>query len=172
MMGAVAMDSIPGGTVELDDFDRRLLDALQADNRRTGEEFADIVGLSPAACLRRAQRLRDEKVIERDVSILAPEALGRRLTVIVLVTLERESPDVVDAFKRSMRQAPEVMQCYYVTGAADFVLVLTADDMADYEAFTRRYLFERNVRRFETMAVMDRVKIGTAIPMAAAARPR
>ena len=114
MMGAVAMDSIPGGTVELDDFDRRLLDALQADNRRTGEEFADIVGLSPAACLRRAQRLRDEKVIERDVSILAPEALGRRLTVIVLVTLERESPDVVDAFKRSMRQAPEVMQCYYV----------------------------------------------------------
>ena len=43
MMGAVAMDSIPGGTVELDDFDRRLLDALQADNRRTGEELADIV---------------------------------------------------------------------------------------------------------------------------------
>jgi len=158
--------------VELDDFDRRLLDALQADNRRTGEELADIVGLSAAACLRRAQRLRDEKVIERDVSILAPEALGRRLTMIVLVTLERESPDVVDAFKRSMRQAPEVMQCYYVTGAADFVLVLTADDMADYEAFTRRYLFERNVRRFETMAVMDRVKIGTAIPMAATSRPR
>ena len=164
--GAAAIDSIAGGTVELDDFDRRLLDALQADNRRTGEELADIVGLSPAACLRRAQRLRDEKVIERDVSILAPEALGRRLTMIVLVTLERESPDVVDAFKRSMRQAPEVMQCYYVTGAADFVLVLTADDMADYEAFTRRYLFERNVRRFETMAVMDRVKTGSAIPMA------
>jgi DNA-binding Lrp family transcriptional regulator len=61
MMGAVAMDSIAGGPVELDDFDRRLLDALQADNRRTGEELADIVGLSPAACLRRAQRLRDEK---------------------------------------------------------------------------------------------------------------
>ena len=153
-------------TVELDDFDRRLLDALQADNRRTGEELAAIVGLSPAACLRRVQRLRDEKVIERDVSILAPEALGRRLTMVVLVTLERESPDVVDGFKRSMRQAPEVMQCYYVTGAADFVLVLTADDMADYEDFTRRYLFERNVRRFETMAVMDRVKTGTAIPMA------
>jgi Lrp/AsnC family leucine-responsive transcriptional regulator len=152
--------------VELDDFDRRLLDALQADNRRTGEELAAIVGLSPAACLRRVQRLRDEKVIERDVSILAPEALGRRLTMVVLVTLERESPDVVDGFKRAMRQAPEVMQCYYVTGAADFVLILTADDMADYEDFTRRYLFERNVRRFETMAVMDRVKTGAAMPMA------
>jgi Lrp/AsnC family leucine-responsive transcriptional regulator len=152
--------------VELDDFDRRLLDALQEDNRRTGEELAAIVGLSPAACLRRVQRLRDEKVIERDVSLLAPEALGRRLTLVVLVTLERERPDVVDAFKRAMRAAPEVMQCYYVTGAADFVLVLTADDMVAYEDFTRRYLFERNVRRFETMAVMDRVKTGTAIPMA------
>jgi len=159
-------------TVELDDFDRRLLDALQEDNRRTGEELAALVGLSPAACLRRAQRLREEKVIERDVAILAPETLGRRLTMVVLVTLERESSDVVDAFKRSMRGAPEVMQCYYVTGAADFVLVLTADDMADYEDFTRRYLFERNVRRFETMAVMDRVKIGTAIPMADPQRAR
>jgi Lrp/AsnC family transcriptional regulator, leucine-responsive regulatory protein len=86
--------------------------------------------------------------------------------MIVLVTLERESPDVVDGFKRAMRQAPEVMQCYYVTGAADFVLILTADDMADYEDFTRRHLFERNVRRFETMAVMDRVKTGSTIPMA------
>jgi len=158
--------------VELDDFDRRLLDALQEDNRRTGEELAALVGLSPAACLRRVQRLRDEKVIERDVSILAPEALGRRLTMVVLVTLEREGPDFVDSFKRAMRRAPEVMQCYYVTGAADFVLVLTADDMADYEDFTRRHLFERNVRRFETMAVMDRVKTGSAIPMASPRKAR
>ena len=104
--------------MELDDFDRRLLDALQEDNRQTGEELAALVGLSPAACLRRAQRLRDEKVIERDVSILAPGAIGRRLTMGVLVTLEREGPDFVDAFKRAMRQAPEVMQCYYVTSTA------------------------------------------------------
>ena len=158
--------------MELDDFDRRLLDALQEDNRRTGEELAALVGLSPAACLRRAQRLREERVIERDVAILAPHAIGRRMTMVVLVTLEREGADVVDSFKRAMRGAPEVMQCYYVTGAADFVLVLTADDMVDYEDFTRRHLFGRNVRRFETMAVMDRVKVGTAIPMAERQRGR
>jgi Lrp/AsnC family transcriptional regulator, leucine-responsive regulatory protein len=151
---------------ELDDFDRRLLDALQEDNRRTGEELAALVGLSPAACLRRAQRLRESGVIEREIAIVAPELVGRRLTMVVLVTLEREHANIIDEFKRLMQAAPEVMQCYYVTGAADFVLVLTADDMADYEEFTRRYLFERNVRRFETMAVMDRVKMGTAIPMA------
>jgi Lrp/AsnC family leucine-responsive transcriptional regulator len=158
--------------VELDQFDRRLLDALQQDNRRTGEQLAPIVGLSPAACLRRVQRLRDEGIIERDVAILAPQAVGRKLTLVVLVTLERERPDVVDAFKRAMQRAPEVMQCYYVTGAADFVLVLTADDMTDYEEFTRRYFFERSVRRFETMAVMDRVKFGTAVPIASSAPAR
>jgi len=153
------------GSVELDDFDRRLLDALQTDSRRTGEELAAVVGLSAAACLRRAQRLREAGVIEREVALLSPDAVGRRLTMIVLVTLEREQPDVVDAFKRQMQQAPEVMQCFYVTGASDFVLLLTADDMADYEEFTQRYFFQKSVRRFDSFAVMSRVKFGTAIPL-------
>lgn len=151
--------------MELDDFDRRLLDALQENNRLTGGELATIAGLSPAACLRRVQRLRDEGVIERDVSLLAPAAIGKRVTVVVMVTLERERPDLVDAFKEAMRGAPEVQQCHYVTGPADFVLIVAATDMADYEAFTRRHLFERYIRRFESLVVLDRVKTATAIPM-------
>src|SRR5919109_4782776 len=79
--------------VELDDFDRRLLDALQQDSRRTGEQLAALVGLSPAACLRRAQRLRETGVIEREIAILAPAALGGMTSVLVLVTLERDRPD-------------------------------------------------------------------------------
>jgi Lrp/AsnC family leucine-responsive transcriptional regulator len=151
--------------VELDDFDRRLLDALQENNRLTGDELATIAGLSAAACLRRVQRLRDEGVIERDVSLLAPAAVGMRVTVVVMVTLERERPDLVDEFKQAMRRAPEVQQCHYVTGPADFVLVVTAADMTDYEAFTRRHLFERHIRRFESLVVLDRVKSATAIPL-------
>ena len=58
-----------------------------------------------------------------------------------------------------MRQAPEVSQCYYVTGAVDYVLLVMVADMADYEAFTRRHLFGTNVRRFETMVVMARNKV-------------
>jgi Lrp/AsnC family transcriptional regulator, leucine-responsive regulatory protein len=68
-----------------------------------------------------------------------------------------------------MQQAPEVMQCFYVTGASDFVLLLTADDMAHYEEFTQRYFFQKSVRRFGSLAVMTRVKFGTAIPLAAKA---
>jgi Lrp/AsnC family transcriptional regulator, leucine-responsive regulatory protein len=156
--------------MELDEFDRRLLGALQKDCRRTGEELAQLVGLSAAACLRRAQKLREGGVIEREVALLAPAAVGQHLTLIVLVTLEREHANIIDDFKRGMERAAEVTQCYYVTGAADFVLVLSTADMEAYKDFTRRYFFERHVKRFETIVVMDRAKFSTALPIAETSR--
>jgi Lrp/AsnC family leucine-responsive transcriptional regulator len=152
--------------MELDDFDRRLPDAVQEDSRRTGEALAAMVGLSPAACLRRLQRLRAAGVIEREVAIVDPRFTPARLGLIVNVTLERERPDLVDDFARSMRRAPEVSQCYYVTGAVDYVLLVSVADMEAYREFTRRHLFGTNVRRFETMVVMGRMKSGTSVPMA------
>jgi len=158
--------------VELDDFDRRLLDALQQDSRRTGEQLAALVGLSPAACLRRAQRLRETGIIEREIAIVAPQAVGRRLSMVVQVTLEREQPATSDEFKRQMRRAPEVMQCYNVTGVTDFVLIVSVADMEEYEEFTKRLFFEKYVRRFETMVVIERVKFETTVSVADNGRPR
>ncbi len=155
--------------MELDSFDRRLLMALQRDNRQTGEQLAEIAGLSPAACLRRVQRLRDEGVIDRDVSLLTPDAAGRGLTVIVMVALERDGTnrlDVAERFKSAMRQAPEVTQCYYVTGPTDFVVIVNIPSMEDYDAFTRKYFFEKHIKRFETIVSMGRVKFETALPLA------
>ena len=152
--------------MELDAFDRRLLDALQQDSRRTGDQLAEIVGLSPAACLRRAQRLREAGVIEREVAIVAPAALGERVSVIVLVTLERDRRDAVDAFRRRIGEAEAVMQCYSITGAFDLALVVATHDMAAYTEFTKRYLYEKPVHRFETMVVLERLKFTTAVPIA------
>jgi Lrp/AsnC family leucine-responsive transcriptional regulator len=154
------------GSVELDEFDRRLLDALQQDSRRTGEQLAALVGLSPAACLRRAQRLRETGIIEREIAIVAPAAVGRRLTMVVQVTLEQDQPTTKDEFKRQVRRAPEVMQCYSVTGAIDYILIVSVADMDAYEDFIKRPLFERYVRRFETMVVLERVKFETTVPVA------
>ena len=156
--------------MELDDFDRRLLEAVQEDNRRTGDQLAALVGLSLAACLRRLQRLRASGVIAREVAILDPKLAGARLTLIVLVTMDRERPEVFDRFAREMRGAPEVTQCYLVTGAVDFVLMVTVLDMAAYEDFARRHLLEADVRRFESMVVMGRTKFATAVPLASAHR--
>ena len=156
---------------ELDEFDIRLLDALQENNLRTSEELADIVHLSSASCLRRSRRLRDTRVICGDVSIVAPEALGQRMTMIVLVSLEQEQTHLIDAFKASMRNTPQVTQCYYVTGPADFVIVVSVKDMDDYEAFTRQLFFEnRNVKRFETLVVMSRTKFEVSVRASAVQR--
>lgn len=150
--------------VELDEFDLRLLDALQENNQRTSDELAELVHLSSASCLRRAKRLRESKIISADVSIVAPEALGQLMTMIVLVSLEHEQVHLIDAFKASMRVTPQVTQCYYVTGAADFVIIVSVKDMEDYEAFTRQLFFEnRNVKRFETMVVMTRSKFEVSV---------
>jgi Lrp/AsnC family leucine-responsive transcriptional regulator len=155
-----------GPPMPLDAFDAKLLNAVQADNRLSAESLADAVGLSPSACLRRLRRLRETGVIEADIAVVAPEAVGRQLMMVVEVTLERERPDLMDEFKRSMRRTPEVMLCLYVTGQTDFILIVTAKSMAHYEDFTRRFFFENaNVQRFHTYVVMDRVKVGLAIPI-------
>lgn len=151
---------------QLDDFDRRLLALVQDNARLTAEQLGERVGLSASACQRRLKRLRETGVIEAEIAVVAPEAVGRSLTMIVEVSLEREHPHIIDAFKKSMRATPEVMQCYYVTGDADFIIVLTARDMKSYERFTQRFFFDNpQVRRFRTFVVMDRTKVGLGVPV-------
>ena len=150
----------------MDSFDTLILDALQHNNRLTAEALSEKVGLSPDACRKRLAKLRASDAIEQEVAILNPQTIGRGLIMIVEVTLQNERPAELDRFKDKMKAAPEVMQCYYVTGNADFILILSAKDMADYEDFTRRHFFaEENVARFRTSAVMDRVKVGFTMPI-------
>jgi Lrp/AsnC family leucine-responsive transcriptional regulator len=152
--------------LQLDVFDVKILDIIQRNNRLATEQIAEEVGLSPSAVQRRLRRLRKGGVIVADVAILSPEAVGRGVTAIVEVTLEHEHPHILDDFKKSMIATPEVMQCYYVTGNADFVLIITAKDIKDYEAFSYR-TFSSNplVRRFNTSIVMNTVKSGSVVPL-------
>lgn len=153
--------------MQLDRIDAKLLETVQRNNRLTSEELSAIVGLSPTACQRRLKRLRDDRIIEADVSIISPRAVGRPVSMLVMVSLERERADIVDRFKSAIRATKEVMAGYYVTGEADFVIVVTARDMEEYEQFTRRFFYENpDIKGFKTMVVMDRVKAGYALPVA------
>src|SRR4051794_18259806 len=153
-------------TPALDEFDRKILDLVQRDNRLTSESIGERVGLSATAVQRRLKRLRDTQVIEADVSIVSPKAVGRNLQMMVMVSLERERADIIDRFKRSLRATTEVMSGYSVTGEADFVLFVSATDMEEYEAFTRRFFYGNpDVKNFKTMIVMDRVKVGFTLPL-------
>ena len=157
---------LPAVKRDLDEFDLKLLEAIQGNSRLTADELAARVCLSPSSVQRRLRRLRERKVIEAEVAIVSPDALGRSLTVIVEVTLDTDRPKVVEEFQRAIQEAPEVMQGYYVTGNADYILVITVKNMTDYEAFACEFLSRRpHVKHFRTSIVMRRVKYGLTLPI-------
>ncbi len=150
----------------LDSQDLRLLALLQADSAIAINALADDTGLSPASVQRRLRRLRETGVIAREVVVLDPAALGFGMTFVIMVELERDRIDQLDAFRRKATREPHVQQCYYVTGEADFAMVCVARDMADFEELTRRLFFgDENVRRFRTSVVMSRTKVGLTLPI-------
>ena len=144
----------------MDDKDRQILRMVQSNARLTAEVISQDVGLSAPAVQKRLQKLRANGVIERDIAVLSPAKLGREMTIIVEVILERENRASLDAFKRRMRGAPCVQQCYYTTGEGDFILILNVENIQEYEEFTQTYFFDAsNISRFKTSVVMDRVKV-------------
>ncbi|UCI31870.1 Lrp/AsnC family transcriptional regulator [Mesorhizobium sp. B4-1-4] len=143
----------------MDDLDRRILAALQKNNRLSFAELADLAGSSAASCMRRVNKLRSDGVIIADISLVDPNAVGKSLTVVVTVELDRERLDLVDDFKRAMRVAKEVTQCYMVTGDADFVLIVAVEDVEAFDIFVKTKLYTNpNVRKFRSMIALDRVK--------------
>jgi Lrp/AsnC family leucine-responsive transcriptional regulator len=150
----------------LDQFDKHILRLLQQDNRLTSEELSHAVGLSASAVQRRLKRLREEKIIEADVSIISPAAAGIAITCIVDVVMEQGNSKALDKFKVAMRARSEVMQCYFVTGGYDFIMIVNTQTMQEYEAFAKTWLMDNaNVKHFYTHVVMDRVKVGYSIPL-------
>ena len=150
--------------IELDKLDRQILNALQENNLMSADRLSEKIGLSASAIQRRAKRLRKEKIILQDIAVVDPKRVGQTATFIVEVSLERENAQVVSNFKRRMTAAPEVQQCYYVTGDSDFTLIVTARDIEEYEEVVQRLMFQDGaVRKFRTSVVLSRVKTGLSV---------
>jgi Lrp/AsnC family leucine-responsive transcriptional regulator len=150
----------------LDDFDREILSHLQQNNQQTADQIAAEVGLSSSAIHRRIAKLRDDRVIVADVSVIDPARIDRKMTFIVELMLEKVRAAEAAAIKKRLREAPEIQQCYNVTGDADLLLIITARDVEDYEDISRRlFSADAAVRRYRTSVVMDRVKTSMAVPL-------
>lgn len=145
----------------LDEYDKKLLQLMQANNKMTAQELGDLINLSASAVQRRLSRLRENRIIEADVSIISPNVLGLNITCIVDIILEDGNSKALENFKASMRKCTEVMQCYFVTGTYDFVIIVNANDMQHYESFAKKWLMDNsNVKHFYTHVIMDKVKVG------------
>ena len=156
--------SKPVQSPQLDDFDRKILSILQKDNTTPQRTIGEAVNLSAPAVQRRIKRMSEGGVIQANVAVVDPVAVGRSITIFVEVEVISETAEQIEAAKREFAAAEEIQQCYYVTGEADFILIVVVPTMADYEALTRRLFFgNNNVKRFRTFVAMDRVKVGLSV---------
>ncbi|MCY0094964.1 Lrp/AsnC family transcriptional regulator [Hoeflea ulvae] len=146
--------------------DQTILRMLQANSRERLETIAVETGLSVATVQRRIRTMKSDGTIMAECALINPKSVGYAMTFLILVELEHERIDQIDAFRRKARAEPQVQQCYYVTGEADFALIALARDMEDYEQLTHRLFFQdSNVKRFRTSVVMDRTKVGLDVPL-------
>ena len=160
----------PPGPVALDALDTRLLDLLQQDASLPIRALADKAGSSPATCQRRIARLRDAGVLVRQVAIVDRHLVGRPLTVFVSVELDKQNAALLRAFEQRMAREPDVMACYEVSGEFDFLIIVIAESMERYHAFTRTVFSSiNNVRNFKSMFAMNCSKFETRVPLPAPA---
>ncbi|MBE1161763.1 Lrp/AsnC family transcriptional regulator [Dyella acidiphila] len=153
-------------TSELDKLDRRILVILQRDARRPAELIGAEVGLSASAVQRRIARMRDDGVILAEVAVIDPKQAGRPLTMIVDVEVERERPELLASLKQWIGAEPCIQEAWYVTGAGDYVLIVVARDVEDFEAVMQRLVTDNaNVRRFQTRVALSTLKRGLLVPL-------
>ena len=122
---------------QLDEFDLKILTALQENARMTTQELAERVGLSATPCARRIKRMEDEGLIERYVTLLNPERLGVGLTVFVNVRLNTQSAKTFEAFEAAIRKLPQVVGCYLLAGNYDYLVQVRVADVEAFRSFIR-----------------------------------
>ena len=145
--------------VTLDDIDKKIIAALQAEGRLPIVDLADRVGLSATPCQRRVKRLEEEGVITRYAALIAPAAMGYGLQALVEVTLDDHSEKTVEAFEAAIRARPEVVACYAVTGDMDFLLHIFAPDLANFSDFALKALLRMpGVKGSRSSFIMQAVK--------------
>lgn len=150
---------------ELDAIDKRLLMLVQRDARQPAERLGEAAGLSASAVQRRLARLREAGVILGEAAVVDPKAVGRPLTMIVDVELDRERPEILSAFRSWLGAEAAVQQAWYVTGDGDYVLIVTAADVEDYDKLMQRLVAENpSVRRFRTRVALGTLKRGLTVP--------
>ena len=151
----------------VDAIDARILGRLQEDARISNVELARAVGLSASPCLRRVGELEKAGLIRRYVTLLDAQAVGLPVSVFVNVTLEKQVERALEVFEAAIRQRPEVMECYLMTGEADYLLRVVVADLAAYERFLMDHLTRvPGVASIKSSFSLKQVQYRTALPLA------
>ena len=150
----------------LDRFDRAILEALQRNGRISNVQMATAVNLSESACLRRVRVLEESGMIDRYVALVSQPAAGLPGNVFVHIGLHREEERELAAFEEAVKNIPEVMECYLMTGEFDYLLRVVVRDMADFERLHKESLTRLpGVARVNSSVAIRTVQKTTELPL-------
>jgi Lrp/AsnC family leucine-responsive transcriptional regulator len=127
--------------MELDRFDRQILEILQREGRLSNQELAERIGLSPSPCLRRVRALEEAGLISGYRATVDARKLGLTLTALVYISMDVHTPERFAAFETAIGLLPEVLECLLITGQeADYQLKVAVRDMDHYQALLLGHL--------------------------------
>ena len=153
---------------QLDTIDRRILAALQENARVTNVELAEASGVSASPCWRRVRELERTGVISRYVTLVDPSSVGLPVSVFIQVSLEKQVETALEDFESVVLERPEVMECYLMTGDADYLLRVVVADLEAYERFLMDHLTRiPTVANIRSSFALKQVKYRTALPLEA-----
>jgi DNA-binding Lrp family transcriptional regulator len=151
---------------QLDEIDVKILKQLQDHARISNVELADKVGLSPAPCLRRVRALEQTGVIRGYAALVNPSAVRLGVTVFVQISLDLQVEDRLEIFEHAIMQCPEVLECYLMTGDADYLLRVIVSDVSAYERFLRDSLTRiESAAGIKSSFALKQIKYSTALPL-------
>lgn len=154
-------------SAQLDDIDRKILTALQRDGSLSNHDLAALIGLSPSPCLRRVRMLQAAGLITRYVALVDPQEIGLDITAFVRVSLDRQEASKLDQFEKAVARWPEVLECYLMTGEADYQLRVVARTLGDYETFLRQKLTKApGVSKIQSSLAFRPIIYRTELPIA------
>ena len=150
----------------LDEIDRKILGHMQERARISNAELAGLVGLSPAPCLRRVRALEERGIIRRYVALVNPAALDLGVTVFVQISLDLQVEDRLEIFEKAIARRKEVLECYLMTGDADYLLRVVVPDVPAYERFLKDALTRiEGVAGIKSSFALKQVKYSTVLPI-------
>ena len=146
--------------------DLRILRELQADGALSNVELARRVGLSASPCLARVKALQSAGVIRQYVALLDAQQLGLNLNVFVSISLKQQTRAALEAFEAKVCAREQVMECYLMTGDADYLLRVALPDMAALERFILEQLSPmKEVEKIRSSFALKQVRYKTALPL-------
>lgn len=155
---------------DLDSIDWNILQALQEDARIANVDLAEKIHLSPSPCLARVKALEREGFIRRYVTLLDPAAVGLKVSLFVQVRLEKQVESSLNVFEKAIAARPEVMECYLMTGASDYLLRVLVSDLQEFQRFVTDVSKIPGVGNIQTSVALKQVKYETALPLATNSR--